>query len=177
VKPIARQFKCGGRVAIGFALTVLSISLATSTAAAPNGESCELASATNAGDLRVALGRRAAELVQHANGPSWRSDPWLKRLVAPKAQFDLGAGDVRRPLGEGPEGIHLLAKEMHANTYRYMDWNYIPMHADPCASQAVSVEFVDGPGKTSSNVEFRFENGRVVGAKGWTGSFESGPLN
>ncbi len=65
---------------------------------------------------------------------------------------------------------------MHADTYRFLGWDYMDMPADPCSQQKIEVEFIDTQGKRMSRVEFTFKAGRVVSADGWERSFETGRL-
>ena len=80
------------------------------------------------------------------------------------------------PLGTGNEGARALAKDMNADTYRYLGWDYMDMPADACSLHIVTVEFVDSGRKIVSSVDFSFEAGRLVKAKGWWRSFEIGSL-
>ncbi|HEU4670976.1 MAG TPA: hypothetical protein VFR91_09715 [Dyella sp.] len=127
---------------------------------------------TGAGELNRFLSLRAVDVVRLAAS---RSDQ-LAALVAPSAMFDLGASDVGRPLGKGADGARELARTMHADSYRFLGWDYMDMPVDPCSKQQVDVEFIDGKGRSVSRVEFTFEAGRVVSAKGWQRSFETGSL-
>ncbi|GLQ98178.1 hypothetical protein GCM10007863_25980 [Dyella mobilis] len=104
------------------------------------------------------------------------SDAGLAALVAPSASFNLGAGDVARPLGTGVDGARALAQAMKADTYRFLGWDYMDMPADPCSKQKVEVEFIDSLGKSVYRMEFTFEAGRVTSADGWERSFETGRL-
>lgn len=97
-------------------------------------------------------------------------------LVDPSASFDLGAGDVDRPLGTGVAGAHELALTMQAGTYRLFGLDYMDGPADPCSRHKVEVEFIDDQAKVLSRVEFTFEAGRVTSATGWQRTFETGPV-
>lgn len=127
---------------------------------------------TGARELHRFLSLRAIEVVRLASSRGNQ----LAALVAPSARFDLGAGDVGRPLGTGVDGARELARTMDADTYRFFGWDYMDMPADPCSKQKVEVEFIDTQGKSLSRVEFTFEAGRVVSAHGWERSFETGRL-
>jgi hypothetical protein len=120
--------------------------------------------------LHQALSLRAVELVRLAAD----QDDGHLALIAPSANFSLGAGDVDRPLGTGVAGARQLAQTMKADTYRFLGWDYMDGPADACAKHKVEVEFIDSQAKFLSRVEFTFEAGRVVNAVGWQRSFETG---
>lgn len=100
----------------------------------------------------------------------------LKALVAPSAEFNLGAGDVGRPLGVGVDGAVALAREMAADSYRFLGWDYMDQPTRQCTPEKVSVEFVNTRGKRLSQVEFTFVGGLLTSATGWSRSFEAGSL-
>jgi hypothetical protein len=133
---------------------------------------CARPEVSGARELHQFLSLRAVEVVRLAA----RSDNGLAALIAPSASFDLGAGDVGRPLGTGVDGAHALARTMKADTYRFLGWDYMDMPADPCSKRKIEVEFIDSQGKKVFRVEFTFEAGRVVSANGWERSFEAGRL-
>jgi hypothetical protein len=98
-------------------------------------------------------------------------------MVAPSATFSLGSGDVGRTLGVGVAGARALAREMKADTFRFLGWDYIPTPIkDACASHKVEVEFIDTHGKHVYPIAFTFEAGRLIAAAGWSRSFETGPV-
>ena len=138
--------------------------------AGPSG--CGLPEITGSRELHQFLSLRAVEVVKRAATP----DDGLAALVAPSASFNLGAGDVGRPLGSGIDGARELARTMKADTYRFLGWDYMDMPADACSRRKIEVEFIDSQGKNVSRVEFTFEAGRVVSAIGWERSFETGRL-
>ena len=144
--------------------------MAGPVSAAPSG--CGLPAITGMAELDRSLELRAVEVVKRAAS----QDAGLATLVAPSASFSLGGGDVARPLGTGVDGARELARTMHADSYRFLGWDYMDTPADPCANHQVTVEFIDNHGKTVSQVEFTFEAGRVVAAAGWQRSFETGRL-
>ena len=117
---------------------------------------------------------QAIAVVERARQANSEHDVRLGRLVAPSAKFSLGAGDVGRPLGTGVTGAQALARDMDANTYRFLGWDYMDGPANPCSAHKVAVEFVDSRNKRLSQVEFKFDAGRLVGAAGWSRSFETG---
>lgn len=133
---------------------------------------CGMPDITGARELHQFLSLRAVEVVKRAASP----DNGIAALVSPSASFNLGAGDVGRPLGTGINGARELARTMKADTYRFLGWDYMDMPADPCSNSKVEVEFIDSQGKSVSRVEFTFEAGRVVNADGWERSFEAGQL-
>ncbi len=101
----------------------------------------------------------------------------LGQLVVRTGTFSLGSGDVGRPLGTGVSGIRALAREMKADSFRFLGWDYIPTPiADSCTMQKVEVEFIDTGGKRLYPVTFTFRDGRIVDAAGWSRSFESGSI-
>lgn len=152
-------------------LVCMGLALAAGPAfAGPSG--CARPGISGARELDQFLSLRAVEVVRLAA----RSGEGLAALIAPSASFDLGAGDVGRPLGTGVDGARALAQAMKADTYRFLGWDYMDIPADPCSKRKVEVEFIDSQGKTVSRVQFTFEAGRVVSADGWERSFETGRL-
>lgn len=131
---------------------------------------CGLPEITGSRELHQFLSLRAVEVVKRAGN----SDRRLATLVVPSANFDIGVGDVGRPLGTGVAGARELARTMKADTYRFLGWDYMDMPADACSLQQVEVEFIDSQGKNVFRVKFIFEAGRVVSAVGWERSFEAG---
>lgn len=92
------------------------ICLALALAAAPSFAGptrCGLPEITGAGELNHFLGLRAVEVVKRAAKP----DDRLSSLIAPSAGFNLGAGDVGRPLGTGVDGARELGRAMKADAY------------------------------------------------------------
>ena len=162
--------------ALGLAIAAMSLG-SSGAMAAPVADGCDLPDVKYMGDLQAVLSRRAVEVVNRAAGLREGADVRLQQLIAPSADFSLGAGDVGRPLGKGVSGARALAVEMKADTFRYLGWNYIPTPVEaPCASQTVDVEFTDTRGKNVYPVTFTFKNGRMVAAEGWSRTFEAGPL-
>lgn len=133
---------------------------------------CGLPKITGSRELHLFLSLRAVEVVKRATGP----DEGLAALVAPSASFNLGAGDVGRPLGRGADGARELARAMKADTYRFLGWDYMDIPADPCSERKVEVEFIDNRSRSVSRMEFTFDAGRVISADGWQRSFEAGQL-
>ena len=83
-----------------------------------------------------------------------------------------------RPLGVGFIGAEELAREMHADSFRFLGWNGIPAPVyDACGTQKVDIEFVDTKTKTVSPISFTYEGGRIVDASGWLLPFEAGPVD
>lgn len=152
-------------------LVCLGLALAAGpTFAEPSG--CVRPDISGSRELERFLSLRAVDVVRLAA----RSDDGLAALIAPSASFNLGAGDVGRPLGTGVEGARALARTMKADSYRFLGWDYMDIPADPCSQRKVVVEFIDSRGKNVSRMEFTFEAGRVVSADGWERSFETGRL-
>jgi hypothetical protein len=139
-------------------------------------QGCDLSNITHGRELHEALSRRAVEIVDRASTEGGGDDAPLSRLVRPEAVFNLGAGDVGGPLPDGPAGARALAATMRASSFRFYGWDYMNMPVDACAPQKVTVEFVDEIGGRSSQVEFAFEEGRLVSARGWQRSFSTGWL-
>ncbi|PTN53584.1 hypothetical protein C9J98_14895 [Stenotrophomonas panacihumi] len=133
---------------------------------------CDLPEELGMREIDELLSRRAVDLVRRAADPMDR----LTGLVAPSAPFDLGGGDVGRPLGKGTRGARELVRLMHADSYRYLGWGYMNTPRDGCARYEINVEFTDSSTQTLSLMTFQFEAGVIVEAKGWQRSFQSGPL-
>lgn len=159
--------------AMHYALAIASLSVATNPASASAPADCPLANIERQTELHKFLSLRAIEIVRLAtSGDRKRLTKW----ITPTARFNLGGGDVGRPLGAGIQGAETLAATMNADTYRYLGWDYMNGPAMPCASQKVTVEFVDSQGKAVSQVQFTFMGGRLTDASGWRRSFEEGAL-
>lgn len=137
---------------------------------------CDIGDATDMGKLTQVLSARVVDIFRRARNSAWRGDPILKRLVDDRAIFDLGAGDVGRPMGKGTSGAHAMATEMKANAFRYSVWTYIPTPADPCAAHEVSVTFVGAESGDTAEVKASFRNGILLSAKGWMGVEVTGKL-
>ena len=136
---------------------------------------CDVTPVPYMGQLIDALSLRAVEAVNLAGGPS---DAPLKRLIADTAPFTLGSGDASRPLGTGVTGARALRREMKADGFRFLGWDYIPTPVgDVCSRFEVTVEFSDSRRKLVFPVTFIFEAGQIVTAKGWTRSFRSGAMS
>ncbi|QDK31773.1 hypothetical protein DM450_03005 [Sphingomonas sp. IC081] len=139
---------------------------------------CDLPSITYIGDLWQVLGQRAVEAMNLAGGrQSAATNARLQRLLGEQAAFSLGGGDVRVPLGEGVPAIRRMALEMRADTFRFLNWDYIPTPVqNPCARQELTVEFFDSRQAHVFPVKFTFENGRIVAGDGWRRSLTSGSI-
>ena len=140
------------------------------------GATCGLPPTTGARDLQRVLSLRAVEVIRLASNPSRSDLAGLAKLVKPAATFSAGGGDVRVPLPAGIEGARALARDMSADTYRYLGYDYMDAPADSCSKQKVSVEFVDSEKRLVTKVEFTFEAGLITDAAGWSLSFEAGSL-
>lgn len=145
-------------------------------ASAAAATSCDLRAATTASAVHEALGRRAIEIVRLASATDPAADHQLATYVDQAASFDLGAGDVGRPVGSGLAGARALAATMKADQFRFLGWDYMDSPSDACGKQSVSVDFIDTAGGEISQVEFTFNLGKLVSAKGWQRSFEIGSL-
>lgn len=150
--------------------------LSPANAAASADSACDIGHVTGSRELHDLLSRRAVEVVNRAASASWQTDARLAQLVAPDAAFNLGTGDVGRPLGQGVPGARALVGTMMADTFRFPNWNWMDVRADPCAERKLDIEFIDSGSKHIARVEFTFGNGRVMSAKGWVQSFETGPI-
>ena len=128
-------------------------------------------------DLLPIFSQRAVLAINLAAVSGGKPTPALERLIDPAARFSSGAGDVGIPLPRGAAGAIALARQMHADTFRFLGWNYIPSPlTDPCGKHQVQVEFIDTRGKTIFPVTFTFEKGRIVAAEGWRRTFQSGRI-
>lgn len=130
----------------------------------------------NISDVYATLSQRAIAIVEHAATEGWQRDSELRALMRPNTEFDLGSGDVGRPLGKGPAGAHALATEMKADSFRYLPWSSIPMVVDPCDEWSVKVVFIDSRASMLADMEFKFRSGVLVSAKGWSQSYVAGQL-
>lgn len=160
---------------IMFVSVIVASSLLTPSPSFADG--CDLIEAKNMHEVNDILSRRAVEVVERVSRTGYRSDSRLTQLIEPSAMFDLGSGDVGRPLGSGIEGARSLATDMHADSYRFLGWDYIPFRTDGCGTQEASVEFIDSSRKALSMVKFTFREGRIVSGKGWFRSYVGGSLN
>ena len=162
------------------AIPIAGISLATfgaSRAEPPRTSAdCDVSGISSARRLDETLNRRAVDVVRRSMSRGWATDALLSRSIAANAPVSLGAGDVGRPLGEGPAGMRSLAVQMRADGYRYLGWDYMDNRVQPCGSQKSTVEFIDSADHTTSKVEFSFEQGRIVAVSGWLRSFVAGSL-
>jgi len=138
---------------------------------------CDLGNITSARAVHDALANRAVQLVAAALAPTnGNGAPQLSRFVDDDAHFSIGAGDVGRRLGAGAAGAKALALAMNADGCRFFGWDYIDGPADGCREQTVTVEFTNASDHVVSQVQFRFDQGRVQEAKGWQHTFQSGGL-
>jgi hypothetical protein len=155
--------------------TILFCVLGISQALAAS-ERCDLAAITSTGASHEALGFRAVEIVRRAGKPGWLSDHRLAQLINPAATFDLGAGDVRRPLGSGVAGAHALATQMEADSFRFLGYDYMDTGEGGCSEYKIKVEFVNHRNKATSIVDFNFRDGQLISAAGWVRSLIEGAL-
>lgn len=87
------------------------IAVIMSLAANVSASGCDLSYISTARALHEALGRRAVTIVAAAAAREAETDALLDALVEKSASFDLGAGDVGRPLGTGALGARSLAEK------------------------------------------------------------------
>ncbi len=159
------------RIFVSIALASLLVT--QGAVASPAEDLCDLADTKNVGALQYVLSRRAVDAVNLAA----EADPALARLIVPTTTFSLGTGDVGNSLGLGAIGAHALVREMQADTFRFLGWDYMLLPIDdPCASHKVDVEFLDTRKKNVFRVTFTFEAGVIVDASGWRRSYESGSV-
>jgi len=137
---------------------------------------CDLANINTASAVHEALGRRAAKIIAVASETGPKADALLDGLIDQTAGFDLGGGDVGRPLGKGVAGARLLAETMNADQFRFLGWDYMDSPADACGKKSITVDFISSTDQRISRVEFTFQQARLTSAKGWQRSFESGSL-
>lgn len=154
---------------------IVGIIFATAAAASPS-QTCDLAAVTTARTVYEALVHRALRVIENAASSNPDKSAQLDRFIAPSAEFSLGGGDVGRPLGAGVAGAKALAATMKADEFRYLGWDYIDGPSDGCGERSVTIEFVDTREHSISKVEFKFDQGRIVEAKGWQRSFTEGTL-
>jgi hypothetical protein len=86
---------------------------------------CEIGSVTNARDLHEVLARRAVEAASIAAAPAGRAESRLREIVSPDAPFNLGTGDVGRPMGQGVAGFRVMMATLRADGYRFDGWDYM----------------------------------------------------
>lgn len=65
---------------------------------------------------------------------------------------------------------------MNANEFRFLGWDYMDGSVDACGKQSATVDFISNTDQRVSRVEFTFERGKLMKAKGWQRSFETGAL-
>lgn len=118
----------------------------------------------NISSLYQVYSLRSVEIVSLAQKS--RTDD-LQRLISSEAQFDIGSGDVGRPLEDGVAGAVQLAKDLAAKTYEFASWSGPPYKRNACDEIAVEVTFVPENGRSSATVKFTYRNGHLISAKGW----------
>ncbi len=137
---------------------------------------CDVAAAKDMGAVRRVLSMRLVDIVRRARAEGWQQDRTLKQHIAPNAEFDLGVGDVSGPKGVGITGARKMSVEMPGSSFRYTSWTSIPMPADACAEQQVTVDFFDPGTGDVARVEGGFRGGILLSAKGWIHAEVSGKL-
>jgi hypothetical protein len=136
---------------------------------------CDLAGISGGRAVHEALGRRAVSIIGAATAPGRKADVLLNTLVERSASFDLVIGDVGLP-GTGVAGARSFAKTINADEFRFLGWDYMDIPADACGKQSITVDFISNRDQRISRIEFTFQQARLIAAKGWQHSFESGPM-
>lgn len=144
--------------------------------ATPAPRACDVIESKDVGAVRQVLSLRLVDIFRRSRAETWRQDPELRRLIDPTAEFDLGGGDVGRPMGTGLAGARKMVGEMPKASFRYTSWTSIPMPADACAEQQVTVDFFDATTGDVARIEGRFRSGILMSAKGWMHAEVSGKL-
>lgn len=162
-------------LSIGFSAMLIAMPLQQPPAANAAG-ACDVATANDIGAVVNILSMRLVDIVRRSRADGWEQDDKLKALIAPSAEFDLGAGDVGRPMGTGIAGARKMVAAMPASSFRYTSWASIPMPADGCAEHQVTVEFFDASTGDVARIEGRFRAGTLISAKGWMQGEVSGKL-
>lgn len=146
---------------------VLALMAAPVMAHAADQPSCDLDHLKGAEEIYDALVHRSVEIVVRAGAPAWKNDARLARLVAPEAPFSVGAGDVGRPFGRGVEGAHAMAATIKADRYGFQTPWFETTDGYGCIDRKVALEFINTPGGSRSKVEFFYQFGKLIEAKGW----------
>jgi hypothetical protein len=136
---------------------------------------CDLGNLNSSRAVYEALGRRAIDIIAAGSTGGQRADDLLDRLVDPSASFDLVIGDVGSP-GIGAAGARALAKTVNADEFRFLGWDYMDGPAVACREQKVTLDFISSRRHRLSRIEFTFYQARLMAAKAWQRSFQSGPL-
>ncbi|WP_380783518.1 hypothetical protein [Sphingomonas sp. R86520] len=136
---------------------------------------CDLAHINGARAVHEALGQRAVKIMAAAAATSPKADALLSDLVDESASFNLIIGDVGSP-NAGIAGARSIAQTIKADEFRYLGWDYMDLPADGCGKQLITVDFINNHDQRISQMEFTFQQARLIAAKGWQHSFESGPL-
>lgn len=69
-----------------------------------------------------------------------------------------------------------MATAMNADQFQFLGWDYMDSPSDACGKQTITVDFINSTNHEMSQVEFTFVGGRIIAAKGWQRSLETGPL-
>lgn len=158
-----------------FALLVFFADAGTAAFAETTANRCDLSGVARIDTLQARLQDRAVETVNLA--ASGIEESRLQQVIEPSATFSSGGGDVGIPFGTGISGFNALVKHMNADTYRLLNWDYIPAAVpDPCGTHEVSVEFIRSADKVLFPVKFTFNAGRIISAIGWSRTFSTGPV-
>lgn len=129
---------------------------------------------TDSRDLFTVLEKRVVDAASRSALSVEAGGKQLEDTVAENAEFDLGAGDVGRPLGKGATGLRRLMGEIGADHYRFDGWDYMSKKENPCDVHEVTVEFSSRKLGHRAEVKFKLEGGRIVEGKGWLRSMTTG---
>jgi hypothetical protein len=157
-----------------FAVITLCSYWAVANAARPdNSNNCDTWP-TDSRDLLTVLEKRVVDASSRAALAVEADGKGLNDFVAENAKFDLGAGDVGRPLGQGFSGLRRLMDEILADRYRFDGWDFMSRKENPCDVHEVTVEFSSRKLGHRAEVKFRFDGGRIVEGRGWLRSMTTG---
>ena len=108
--------------------------------AAEVGRACERWP-TGTSQLHVTLGRQVIAAASLAASASEADLTRAQALIARDASFEMGAGDVGRPFGQGAAGLRKLLLELQPDSYRFDGWDAPGGKQNPCGKHDVTVEF------------------------------------
>ena len=138
-----RAPKNGGMLVSRFLACLALGFLAGAASLAHAAPACDVAGLTSGAQLSDLLSKRAIEVIEQAAKPGAKADAELAKRVEPDATFMLGAGDLGRELGAGPDGARELAKAMTANLFMRDGWDYMEVPVDnPAPSRKWSSSFL-----------------------------------
>jgi hypothetical protein len=157
-------------------LTVIAVCICWTVASAAQSEVSNKCGAwpSDSTALFTTLERRVIDAASRAALSDEGDGKGLDDAVAETAAFDLGAGDVGRPMGKGATGLRRLMDELQADHYRFDGWDYMNRKENPCGVHEVTVEFSSHKLNHRAEVKFKFDGGRIVEGKGWLRSTTTG---